>query len=221
METLAEQARASIEHMIIFGKLDSNRLYSENVLASMLNIGRTPVREALQRLEHDKMLVIHPRRGVQVPEITAEEQLKLLEVRRCIEPNCLRVCAIRASAEDRKQLLDMADIMIACSAAEDDIGVLEALRGIHDLIAKATGNEYFEQVMGTVQGMSRRYWFANKSRGEGTKGGDLHKEIAKAVAYGDSDMAEKCSKDLLNYLTEFTFRTMKQEAPALTTAIGD
>lgn len=71
-----EVAYHQLEKMIIFRELEPGSMVSEKQLAESLGVGRTPVREALQRLSYERMAEIHPRRGIQIPPISIESQLK-------------------------------------------------------------------------------------------------------------------------------------------------
>ena len=95
-------AYAQLESMIIFEQLESGAMYSEKQLADMLDMGRTPIREALQKLAWEQMVNIYPRRGIQIPNLTVEKQLKLLEVRRPIEALCAGLAAEKATREQKK-----------------------------------------------------------------------------------------------------------------------
>lgn len=68
-----------LERMIIFRELEPGSMVSEKQLAEGMDLGRTPVREALQRLSYERMVEIHARRGIQIPPISVESQLKILE----------------------------------------------------------------------------------------------------------------------------------------------
>ena len=86
--SLSDRAYEQLECMILFEELKGGAMYSEKQLANSLQMGRTPIREALQKLAWEQMVVIHPRRGIQIPEVSVESQLKLLEVRRPLEAEC-------------------------------------------------------------------------------------------------------------------------------------
>src|SRR5690554_1389436 len=83
--SLTEQAYRQLEEMIVTLQLMPGAVLSETHLARELSIGRTPVREALQRLAREGLIVILPRRGILVSEINVKRQLRLLEVRRELE----------------------------------------------------------------------------------------------------------------------------------------
>lgn len=209
-KTLAEEARSILERMIVFNELDPKTMYSEKQLATNLGMGRTPVREALQKLAHDKMVVIHPRRGVQFPPVTVENQLKLLEVRRGLEPLCVKYATLRGSVEQKRKMLTAADTIIKAAEEGDNVQVLNSLRECHDLLAEATFNDYFTRVMSPLQGLSRRFWFVNlRNKDELLLGSTHTAAIMRSVARGDEKAAVETSGKLLDYLTEFSYNTLK------------
>jgi len=213
--TLAEEARSILERMIVFNELDSGVMYSEKQLASMLGMGRTPVREALQRLSHDKMVEIHPRRGVRFPEVTVENQLRLLEVRRGLEPLCIRYATLRGTVEQKRRMLRLADSMIQAAKDEDHVALLEHIRESHEILAEATTNEYFMRTMSPLHGLSRRFWFIYIRRsGNVMDGAKHHADIMQAVARGDEALAVAQSEALLDYLVDFSYNALKMDGPA-------
>ena len=79
--SLSDQAYDEVERMIISLELSPGTVFSESELAEQINIGRTPLREALQRLAGDMLIVSLPRLGMMVTEINASEYLNLLDTR--------------------------------------------------------------------------------------------------------------------------------------------
>ncbi len=84
-ERLTDQAYRAIEEEIVTLRLRPGTILSEQLLAQRFKIGRTPVREALQRLANEGLVIILPRKGILVSDINPREQLLVLEVRREIE----------------------------------------------------------------------------------------------------------------------------------------
>src|SRR6185369_12391582 len=105
---LSDQARARLEEMIVSLDLPPGSMWSEAELSAKLGIGRTPVREALQRLEGDHLVRILRRHGAQITEINVVEQLLLLELRRELDRSIAKHAARRSTAQERAQLLKMA-----------------------------------------------------------------------------------------------------------------
>jgi DNA-binding GntR family transcriptional regulator len=84
-ESLTEQVYAQIEEAIVTLQLESGTTVSELGLSEMTGIGRTPIREAIQRLAREYLIVIMPQRGLLIPEIDVKKQLKLLRTRGEVE----------------------------------------------------------------------------------------------------------------------------------------
>ncbi|HKX38598.1 MAG TPA: GntR family transcriptional regulator, partial [Burkholderiales bacterium] len=84
-DSLTDQAYTALEELIVTLQLAPGEAVSEQMLAERLKIGRTPIREALQRLARERLVTILPRRGVMVSAIDVAAQLRLLEVRRELE----------------------------------------------------------------------------------------------------------------------------------------
>ncbi|MBC8732862.1 GntR family transcriptional regulator [Paraburkholderia sp. UCT2] len=95
-QLLADVAFAQIEEMIITRRLPPGSMISESQLAVELEMGRTPVREALQRLRQIGFVDMLPRRGTLVAGVDIRQQLELLEVRRPLEELVVRMAALRA-----------------------------------------------------------------------------------------------------------------------------
>src|SRR4029079_11997900 len=93
---------------------------SEQALALRLKIGRTPIREALQRLARDGLVVIMPRRGIMVSEINLKLQLRLLEVRRELERLMASLAAERATTAERREFAENPGAMPTAGTKDDD-----------------------------------------------------------------------------------------------------
>src|ERR1700733_1598478 len=96
-ETLTEKAYRALEEEIVTLRIPPGTLVSEAILSRRLGVGRTPVREALQRLAREWLVVIMPRRGIVVSDIDPVRQLRLLEARREVERFLAHSAARRAT----------------------------------------------------------------------------------------------------------------------------
>lgn len=206
----ADQAFLDIERMIVLQELAPGTLVSEKHLMERTGLGRTPVREALQRLARERLVEIHPNRGVLVPAASIEAQLKLLELRRTLEPFAVRLAAVRASAAQRGTARRLAEYILGDPLSVDDFA--KFLRAAHALVVSATQNEFIEVAMAPLQGLSRRFWFGNLSdpAADLAAAARLHHDILDAIAEGDGDAAEAASLALSDYLFEFTYATLPQ-----------
>ena len=118
-ESLTDQAYILLEEMISTLQLPPGTLVSEAELSAQLGIGRTPVREAMQRLARERLLLVLPRRGCIVAPIRPEEEVMLIETRRAIETLVTEKAAVRASESERRQFGEIAARMKMALHAQD------------------------------------------------------------------------------------------------------
>ena len=205
--SLTDLAYGRIQNMIVTRVLAPYQLLSESDLARELGLGRTPVREALQRLKFEGFVEVMPRRGVLVAPIDVTRQLDLLETRRPLEEQMIRLATRRASDEERAQMLRLADGLMAAVAADDRTSYLTYNKAIHELEAQASHNEVLRQHMGVLHNLSRRFWFSMISDTDRFRGAaELHARTLRAIARQDEDAAVAASRALLDLL-EVTTRS--------------
>jgi DNA-binding GntR family transcriptional regulator len=196
--------------MITFQELPPGQLVSEAMLAELTQVGRTPVREALQRLAREGMIQIHPSRGVLVAPLSVESQLHLLEVRRSLEELAVRLAARRSEPALRQEMLELAQTLEAFTGVDyRAFGPL--LKRSHGLITAATQNPYLPVAMAPLQGLSRRFWFANLRdvAADLRDGADRHVAILRAIHDQDAKAATRASLALNDYLVDFAHRTLR------------
>jgi DNA-binding GntR family transcriptional regulator len=140
--TLNERVVQVVRDAILTGKLRPGTRLNETRLARELRMSRIPLREALQRLEEQGLLVTMPRKGRYVVSLTDEEVQKINSVRLVLEVEALTLCR---SKIDRSQEAELASLVYKW---EDNIDTMNASDGaeldssIHQAIWSFTGNEY-------------------------------------------------------------------------------
>ena len=204
---LTEQAYRRIEEQIVTLKLAPGSAVSEQELSKALGIGRTPIREALQRLAREHLVNIVPHRGVLVSDVNVGEQLKVIEVRRELERLVARLAALRATPEQRAQLRVLAQQMLDVTAKGDDMGFLALDNEFNTLVTSATRNQFARSAFNAVQALSRRFWFHHRI-GDMVYVAQLHANIALAVANGSVKDATAASDALMDYTEAFTRSTL-------------
>lgn len=203
--SLTDRAYAEIEELIITLKLAPGSAVSESDLQTWLGIGRTPIREALQRLAREKLVKILPRRGIIVSAIDVSQQLLLLELRREIERLIARSAARRASDDERLQFKTLADRFGKASEANDAVEFMRVDRAFNVLCSRASHNDFAENAMGLIHSLSRRFWYAHhRVAAVMPLTATLHASIARAIAVGDEERAGRASDKLLDALEKFT-----------------
>ncbi len=198
--------------MIVRLELEPGSAVSEAMLSARLGIGRTPIREALQRLARERLVRILPRRGVLVSEIDVRAQLRLLEVRRELDRLTARAAARRASADEKRHFARLAQAFKRASAKRDDVGFLRVDREFNELCLQAARNEFGATAMGLMNSLSRRFWYLHfRQAADLPVTAKLHADIAKAIAEGDEAGAASASDALLDNIESFTRNTVSTE----------
>jgi DNA-binding GntR family transcriptional regulator len=208
-ETLTEQAYLRLEEMIVTLVLAPGSVLSEQALSSELGIGRTPIREALQRLAREGLVLVLPRKAIIVSETDPRRQLLVLEVRRELERLLARASAERASDAERMRFREIADGMEAAAKTSDDIAFMRLDRELNALLAQAAHNEYAARSMRALNGHSRRFWYLHyKQAADLPKCARLHADEARAIAKGNAQRAIAAAEKLMDYVESFTRATV-------------
>jgi DNA-binding GntR family transcriptional regulator len=202
--SLTGKAYREIEEQIVTLRLQPGQVLSESTLANYLNIGRTPVREALQQLAREGLVTILPRRGVIVSEINVRNQLELLRVRREVERLMSRLAAERA--KDETGLFSALAAAIEKSAEEGDgIAFMRLDRELNLALALACRNDFARRAMGLMQGLSRRFWYMHyKEVRDLPLCARLHADLAASIASRDPEAAAAACDSLIDYMEGFT-----------------
>ena len=209
-ETQAQYAHRAIEEMIVTLALPPGSRISEQSLSTQLGIGRTPVREALQRLAYERTIRILPRSGAVVSEIDIAEHFKLIEVRRELE----RIMAARAARLvdpiSRRMFLDLQTRFELAERTGDAAVFIAADREYNLLLAKTADNDYAAAAMAPLQAQTRRLWYLYFTAfGDVANVARLHANIARAVADKDEKKACEASDALIDYVEDYTYRTLE------------
>src|SRR5262245_30270103 len=207
---LSDQARARLEEMIVSLELAPGSIWSEAQLSARLGIGRTPVREALQRLEADHLVRILPRHGAQITEINVVQQLLLLELRRDLDRIIARQAARRSTAHERARLLEMGRRLASRTA--DDADILPYLRDHYELknvLAECARNPFLARAVMPCYAMSRRFYYLHHRQARDLAVATRHHiDVIRAVANGDEAKAAAASDKLMDYVEDFTRATV-------------
>lgn len=212
-QSLTEKAYADLEEMIVTLRIPPGAAVSEASLGAQLGIGRTPIREALQRLARERLVVILPQRGIVVSEINVKSQLKLLEVRRELERLMAKNASRRASDEDRQRFQEIAEELELAARTNDETTFMRLDREFNLLSTASARNEFLSSAMAQMHALSRRFWYIHfKQVGDMPLAAQLHANIARAIAARDETAAAKASDELLNYLEDFARATLNADA---------
>jgi len=173
---------------------------TEKQLIGLANQGRTPVREAIQKLEWQGLIRVRPRVGLQITEIVAGDHRGIMQVRQQIEPLVAALVAEHANEEQRTALADCAKAMNAASDTGDILGFLEADRRFDEIFEEACPNHFLVSALAPLQTHSRRLWFSKASADRMDQSAARHIAVIRAIQARDINGARQAMETLLAYL---------------------
>lgn len=203
--TLAEQAHEKLEELIVTLELAPGSVWSEASLAEKLNTGRTPVREAAQRLAASHLLQIVPRHGIMITVPNIHDQLLVLETRRELQRLIAQRAARRSLPEEREQIREIAKKLDAAGESRDVVAYLRCVYALNQLIAQFSRNRFAAEAIAPLHALSRRFYFMYHKKLDDLPSASLqHTRVARAVAAGDEQEAGRSSDLMMDYIDAFT-----------------
>jgi DNA-binding GntR family transcriptional regulator len=190
--SLAEKAYYLIRDRIIRLDLAPGETVNERALMDELDVGRTPVREALHRLADHRLVAIVPRRGIFVTPIDVRDLGAISEVRTRLESYAGRLAATRASAEQRARADELLDHLAARHPEADQTELIELDQLVHRHVHRCTHNAYLQATLEEYFVLSLRLWFLVLDRLERLEPAVTeHRDLLGAVRDGDAPTAER------------------------------
>jgi DNA-binding GntR family transcriptional regulator len=172
--------------MIVRLELAPGDVLHEDGLQSHLGIGRTPIREALQRLTRDQFVTVIPRRGTLVAPIAVDELSTLYETRAVMEPFAARLACRRGTARHWVEMTDLIEQSLRPGIAPD--ALLDVDRRCHEIIWDAAGNRFLTDTLDNLYAHSDRVWHMYLADVADTRHAvDEHIEILELLRSGDAD----------------------------------
>ncbi len=203
--SLATAAHETLEELIVTLQLPPGSLWSEEALSERIGIGRTPVREAIKRLQANDLIHILPRQGLMIAEIDQHEQMRVVEFRRVLELFVSVRAARRALTEEREAFTGMADAIEMSARSRDVLAYLRRVFTANAAVARAARNPLAVRTIASVHALSRRFYFkyhADLNNLEQVAG--LHAARARAIAGGDEHAAERAATRLMDVVEAYT-----------------
>ncbi|MET0605890.1 MAG: GntR family transcriptional regulator [Beijerinckiaceae bacterium] len=201
-ETLAERAYRILEDRIVTLKLEPGAWLTEQDLAARTGLGRTPVREALQRLIGDGLVQVFPRRGVLVPDINPIDVFLALDTRAALERLQARGAAKLAKPQERKQCLAYAIEMRGYDPGADVDRYMELDHACDLLLASAAANPFTLRALAPLLTSSRRAWYRFCRDQDLAPAAALHADLMEAVSDGDAEGAERAVSALIDHVRD-------------------
>jgi DNA-binding GntR family transcriptional regulator len=188
--SLADMAFEAIKEKILKLYFLPGQYLNEGALCALLNMGRTPVHLALQRLQHEGLVEVMPRKGVIVQPGSISEILKILDSRATVEAELARNAAERASPKDIEDLKALARIGATNGKASELDSFIGADRAFHRKFAELAETPVLSDFARSLHERSIRYWYLHLWQTLDDKATvKQHTAIADAIAKRDADAA--------------------------------
>ncbi|RVU27998.1 GntR family transcriptional regulator [Streptomyces antnestii] len=186
--TLADQAYRSISERLVTLRIRPGEPINDERIAAELGFGRTPVREALKRLEHERLIVSYPRRGTFATEVQIADLGHISEVRQQLEPLAAGLAAQRADERHRDELGQL--LAQLAETPEDGADLIRLDMTLHRAIYAATRNPYLEDTLVRYDNLATRIWCLFIDRLPGLAGHvHEHGPLLRAIIDRDPDKA--------------------------------
>lgn len=186
----SEEAYARILDRIVSLEMAPGSVVNEARLREELRIGRTPIREALQRLARENLVRSVPHRGTFVTDVNITDLARITEVRVVLESQAARLAADKRTNADRDAMAELLEL-VRLGGATDQRELMQLDQKVHRLVYRATHNPFLEATLERYFNLSRRLWYLVLDRQVALRQAvDEHVDLLRAVIAGDGDLAE-------------------------------
>lgn len=182
----------TLRQAILTGELKPGERLMEIHLANKLGVSRTPIREAIRKLELEGLVTMIPRRGAEVAQITEKSMNDVLEIRRALDALCVELACERITEEDLGRLKQACEAFEAAVRTKDIKKVAKADVELHDIIVQATGNQRLVQLINNLSEQMYRYRFEYiKDIGQHQRLIEEHRMIYESIVKKDKEGASR------------------------------
>jgi DNA-binding GntR family transcriptional regulator len=196
--SLAEQAYRVLEEQLVTLKVAPGELISEKDLMGKTDIGRTPVREAIQRLSAEGLLEVLPRKGLMVTPIRRSDLTRIIEARRVLQRLMVVKAVERATPKQRLALKFLSNNLLA---ADNDLELSFQLdQQLNEILETACDNRFLVNALNALHGQCRRLWYMQRKQLDLPWSAQLHSGLALAVAEGDAASAIRAMDKIITIL---------------------
>lgn len=191
---LREIVYEELKMQILKGEITPGTRMMEVEMAEEMGVSRTPIREAIRKLEKEGLVTIEPRRGAYASKISTKDMIEILEVRQNMEGLAAYFAAQRMQDEDKEKLQVLAQEYEAAVEARDTAEMIKIDTKFHHTIVEGCDNKILMQIMEQLQELVLRFrylYYDNFKRGE--KMPAEHAAIYKAIIKGDEQAAREAA----------------------------
>ena len=207
---LREIVYEQLKLQILTGKITPGTRMMEVELADEMGVSRTPIREAIRKLEKEGLVTIEPRRGAYASDISVKDMVDTLEVREDLEGLAAALAAERMTDEQMEELIQITRKYSEAISNSDTEKIISYDEQFHKHIVACSGNKTLIQLSETVQELALRFrylFYDDFSRYENMP--VEHRQILDAIKGGDADTARQTADNHVKRLKEFVIQEGK------------
>ncbi|MEU3851081.1 GntR family transcriptional regulator [Streptomyces sp. NPDC029554] len=194
--SLAERAYRAVRDRLVMLEIRPGAPIHEEQLAQSLGVGRTPVREALKRLQYERLITTYPRRGTFATEVNITDLAHICEVRLELEPLAAARAARRATAADRAALTALRQELAGAAPGRQDAELMHLDLQAHRAIYAAAHNPYLEDTLVRHDNLATRIWCLFLDRLPHMAGHvEEHGPLIEAVVAGEPERAARLARE--------------------------
>ena len=194
-QNAAEAVHMTLREAILHGTLKAQQPLGELQLAEVFGRSRTPIREAIFKLESEGLAARHPRRGLMVAPITREEVLEVYAVREVLDGLSARLAAQGISSTELDRLAWLNDRIRAAGASGDDMALIHLNIEFHDALCAASRNSLLQEFMRRIHEWVRRFADTTMSvPGRASEACDEHDSLIEAIRSREPEKAERIAR---------------------------
>ncbi|MBN9438618.1 GntR family transcriptional regulator [Bosea sp. (in: a-proteobacteria)] len=210
-ESLADLAYRRLEEAIVTLSLRPGAILNEAQMIALVDLGRTPVREALIRLAHQGLVEILPRKGIAITDIDAIDVMAALDAREVLERLIVSEAARRAGPGERIAILSKAKAMRRAAEGGDVDAYMRLDKEFDALIAAAARSPYAARAAEPLQALLRRAWYFFERQDDLVPAAGHHVALAQALASGRPEAALEACDALMRHLRAGLLATLGRD----------
>lgn len=204
---LREIVYEELKRQILVGEIAPGTRMMEVDLAEEMGVSRTPVREAIRKLEKEGLVTIEPRRGAYASDISIKDILDVLEVRQNLEGMAASLAARKVTEEEKQDFIRANAAYKAAILSGNTDEIIKNDEHFHQLIVNYSDNKTLTQLLSQVQELALRFryiYYDDFSRYERMP--KEHEEIEEAILSGDIEKAKVVAEEHVAHLKEFVIK---------------
>ncbi|NLW58756.1 MAG: GntR family transcriptional regulator [Firmicutes bacterium] len=211
---LRELVFETLREAIIKGQLAPGERLMELQLAEELGVSRTPIREAIRKLELEGLVLMVPRKGAYVATFSMKDVVEVFEIRGALEGLAAALAAERITDEEleelQRQLVKSSELI----EQADLNGMVEVDTGFHQILYQASRNQRLAQIINNLRDQIQRFRQTSLSYPGRMKSAlEEHREIVDAISARDPELARRLAQEHIENAENSMMQVIRQEKP--------